>query len=412
MGFTDQIIAARFAFAAVLILTGIFSIALMLFPKKRTSNLFCFLFAIVSLVLASIASSYEMYEYNTGNFQPRNQEEFLEHKSRLDINKDGFPYFLGWWTFQTLVFQSFQLLIIAISISNLCICINLWFHIRLIPKSNESADSERKCKHMFFIMGIVLMISGFVINVCLVLATKILTPSTEIGGNGPEDYEEYFTRPFACISLYLTGLLSLSIASSYRVTRGALLFLFSFVTMGSTIFCLYQSVKMYDRAFENVKALNNHSSTINMDWECQGYYSERSCPGTVVQNSTYFCLEWKLDAWNDEITMNTTTCIPIEKKCDGILDFMPPSSIWRISDHFNTDKYYLQNGALMMLGDEYFCAQRYISVFITIFGAAGISIIVIVAVWVMTFDTIIFFGKLVTALFKQKLFSHVPLVSS
>ena len=66
----------------------------------------------------------------------------------------------------------------------------------------------------------------------------------------------------------------------------------------------------------------------------------------------------------------------------------------------------------MMLGDEYFCAQRYISVFITIFGAAGISIIVIVAVWVMTFDTIIFFGKLVTALFKQKLFSHVPLVSS
>ena len=85
--FTDQIIAARFAFAAVLILTGIFSIALMLFPKKRTSNLFCFLFAIVSLVLASIASSYEIYGYNMGNFQPRNQEEFFEHKSRLDINK-------------------------------------------------------------------------------------------------------------------------------------------------------------------------------------------------------------------------------------------------------------------------------------------------------------------------------------
>ena len=80
---TDQIIAARFAFSAVLILTGIFSITLMLFAKKRTSNLFCFLFAIVSLVLASKASSC----CTTGNFQPRNPMEFLEHKSRLDINK-------------------------------------------------------------------------------------------------------------------------------------------------------------------------------------------------------------------------------------------------------------------------------------------------------------------------------------
>ena len=110
--------------------------------------------------------------------------------------------------------------------------------------------------------------------------------------------------------------------------------------------------------------------------------------------------------------MNTTTCIPIEKKCDGILDFIPPSSIWRISDHFNTDKYYLRNGALMMLGDEYFCAQRYISVFIIIFGAAGISIITIVALWVMTFDTMKFFYKLITVLFKQRFVSHVPLVSS
>ena len=110
--------------------------------------------------------------------------------------------------------------------------------------------------------------------------------------------------------------------------------------------------------------------------------------------------------------MNTTTCIPIERRCDGILDFIPQSSTWRFLDHFNTDKYYIRNGALLMLGDEYFCAQRYISVFITIFGAAGISIITIVALWVMTFDTMKFFYKLITVLFKQRFFSHVPLVSS
>ena len=92
------------------------------------------------------------------------------------------------------------------------------------------------------------MISGFVINVGLVLITKILTP-IYFYSNWMEDYQEYFTMPFACLSLYIGGLLCLSIASSYKVTRGLVLFLFSFALMGSTIFCLYQSVQIYDRAF-------------------------------------------------------------------------------------------------------------------------------------------------------------------
>ena len=65
-------------------------------------------------------------------------------------------------------------------------------------------------------------------------------------------------------------------------------------------------------------------------------------------------------------TMNTTTCIPIEKKCNGVLDFIPSSSTWKISENFNTDDYYLRNGALMMMSDELFCAERYISVYISI----------------------------------------------
>jgi len=350
--YAESIIGARFAYAAVLILTGIFCIILMLSPRKRTSNFFCFLFAIASLVLASIASSEMMSFYNGSNFYSRNPVEFLEHKSRLDIIPDGTPYFLGWWTLETLIFQSFQLLIIAISTALICTCINIWFHIRLVPKSNESDDSERKCKYMFFIIGVVLMISGFVINVGSVLATKILTPYSENYRNWTEDNEEYFTRPFACLSLYLTGLLSLSIASSYRVTRGAVLFLFSFVAMGSTIFCLYQSVQMYDKAFENVIGSVQYNYTMDIDWDCKdhyhshyheyGYSEETECPGSIFQNSTDFCLEWKSDAWNDKSEMNTTTCIPVEKKCDGILDFVPPSSIWKIADHFNTDDYYLR----------------------------------------------------------------------
>ena len=79
-----------------------------------------------------------MEYYKRGDFEPRNKEEFWAHKSRLDLNSEGNPYFLGWWTLITLAFQSFQLLIIAISAGLICICINLWFHIRLVPKSNDS----------------------------------------------------------------------------------------------------------------------------------------------------------------------------------------------------------------------------------------------------------------------------------
>ena len=81
----------------------------------------------------------------------------------------------------------------------------------------------------------------------------------------------------------------------------------------------------------------------------------------------------------------------------------------RTGDQFNTDEYYLSNGVVMMLSDEIFCPERYISVYISIFGAAGIAIILTVAIWVMTFDTLGLFGKLIAVTIKQRFSSHVPL---
>jgi len=225
--------------------------------------------------------------------------------------------------------------------------------------------------------------------------------------------------PFACLSLYIGGLLCLSIASSYKVTRGLVLFLFSFAIMGSTIFCLYQSVQIYDRAFnQGFEDNQNESRIININLDCKSRsydynYGRRqaNCPGSIFQNSTDFCLDWKSDAWKDEIgestpspITTTTTCIPIQKKCDGILNFFN-----RTGDQFNTGEYYLRNGVVMMLSDEIFCPERYISVYISIFGAAGISIILTVAIWVMTFDTLGLFGKLIAVTIKQRFSSHVPL---
>jgi len=411
--YSGSVIAARFAYSAILILTGLLCIILTLSPQKRTSNFFCFLFAVTSLVLASYGSSGDMGYYNTGDFEPRNPKEFLAHKSRLDLNSDGEIFFLGWWTLITMMFQSFQLLIIAISTVLISICFNLWFHIALIPKSNDSDEKQQTSKLIFSIIGVILVISGFVINVGTILLTKILTPPTFSNWRDwDEDYRQYFILPFSCISLYIGGLLCLSIASSRKVTRGLILFMFSFVIMGSSILCLYNSVILYDQSqpVEIYGQINaSYTKTINIDWNCKhrNYYDyKEKCPGTISQNSTDFCLNWRSDAWTDESSNSTiTTCIPIEKKCDGILNFFN-----RTGDKFNTEDYYLRNGVVMMLGDELFCPERYISVYISIFGAAGISIILTVAIWVLTFNTIGFFGKLIAATIKKRFYSsHVPL---
>ena len=69
-GFSDMS-GLRFAYGTVLILTGIFFILLMSFPKKRTSIFFCLYFAIASLVLASLGNTEIMWE-NSGRHFDRN----------------------------------------------------------------------------------------------------------------------------------------------------------------------------------------------------------------------------------------------------------------------------------------------------------------------------------------------------
>ena len=55
--YSESVEAARFAYSSVLILTGLLCSFLTCSPKKRTTNFFCFLFAVASLVLASYGSS-------------------------------------------------------------------------------------------------------------------------------------------------------------------------------------------------------------------------------------------------------------------------------------------------------------------------------------------------------------------
>ena len=83
------------------------------------------------------------------------------------------------------------------------------------------------------------------------------------------------------------------------------------------------------------------------------------------------------------------TCLPIKQKCDGILDFLQKTEKFS-----NTH----ECKAKMMLSDELICAkERYISVYVCIFSATGISILSTVVIWFMTCDTVGFFWKRVVS---------------
>jgi len=379
----SELSGARFAYGAVLILTGIFCIILMTFPKKRTSNFFCFIFAIGSLVLAALGSSEAVMEYyNRHNFEPHNPQEFLGHQSRLDMTSEGKPYFLGWWTLETLVFQTYNFLIVAISLALIFICINLLFSIRIIPKSTKCETAQRREKCILFLVGMVQIVLGLIINKASVLAAKIIAP-TDFTTPYYEDFENYVTRPAGCLTLFITGLLSLSIARSYTETKRIVLFLFSFLTMAGIILVLIGSTQTYNEVIR----IGNVAP--------------------VTQNSTDFCITDK----NYE-----RICIPIEKRCDGILDLFN-------NPHINgpLDQYKWSDGPSYSfaqrskLADELYCPELYNPVYISIFSAAGIAIILTLVIWYMTFDSFGFFARLFwkgIVDIKQNSFSHVPLTSA
>ena len=69
--------------------------------------------------------------------------------------------------------------------------------------------------------------------------------------------------------------------------------------------CLINYLAFNDPGFEDS---GNESRTIDINWNCKSHsydydYGRRqaNCPGSIFQNSTDFCLDWKSDAWKDEV---------------------------------------------------------------------------------------------------------------
>ena len=102
-------------------------------------------------------------------------------------------------------------------------------------------------------------------------------------------------------------------------------------------------------------------------------------------------------------------CIPIEKKCDGVLDFfkMPPAndnSKAAPDDQCNRNPY-----AEYLFLDEFWCAEKWIGIYGTLFIAAGIGILTCIAIWILSWPTLVFYFTLIRNVIRQYCCSQIPM---
>ena len=90
-----------------------------------------------------------------------------------------------------------------------------------------------------------------------------------------------------------------------HLNRGCSPKILYYLTVLLSIPCLINYLAFNDQGFEDN---GNESRIININWDCKfrSYdynYGRRqaNCPGSIFQNSTDFCLDWKSDAWKDEV---------------------------------------------------------------------------------------------------------------
>ena len=148
----------------------------------------------------------------------------------MQMNSDGHFYFpLFPWTLIMVVMNGFPLVNVSISIALVFLCLNLMVAIDIINDNpDENNDNQYYSREndsfsvSFAIIGSILLLCGFVINVNMILLPNL----------GYFSYQDVLHRIFTpmtsgSLSLFVGGLLALKVASHGGLWKKFTLFLLS-----------------------------------------------------------------------------------------------------------------------------------------------------------------------------------------
>jgi len=191
---------------------------------------------------------------------------------------------------------------------------------------------------------------------------------------------------FSTLALYFAGFLAISVAASEKLGRKFGLFIMSIIALASLILVLV------------------HTSYLLSDSKYVRTWGDFD---DVSHNDSHMCIDsGSRDVWEYRNCNFTENCIETPKVCDGILDLLADynSTVINVPGcDFNpslTIKYFV---------DELFCGQKYEGVYAMIFGAGAIGILCCLAIWIMSYNTLVLVFKLIRNGIRQIFCAQIPL---
>ena len=375
----------RIAFSVIFIATALTCICLATKIQRRSTAIALFVFSILSLVAASFLSSFWYLRADMRFLSTMNYKDYEETKSKVlnvmaRTTEDGkilFPFYP--WTPIMVAMNCFPLLLIAISVSLFFICLNMFFSMKII-QGTQNDLREKKISVVHASIGTIFIIVGLAINGGMLtlpnlgyyhwwmLMDWIFVPMT-----------------FSTLSLYFAGFLAISVASSEKLGRKFGLFITSIIVLAALILVLV------------------HTSNLLSDSKQIRTWGDFD---DVTHNDSHMCINLHITRWNYRNCNFSVNCIETPKVCDGVLDLLANYNGTDIevpgceSDSGLTIKYF---------ADELFCGQKYEGVYAMIFGSGAIGILCCLAIWIMSFNTLVLVFKLIRNGIRQVFCAQIPL---
>ena len=372
----------RIGYGLTFSLTGLMGLILKA-KKKRWISFITFVLSIISLAFASLLVCKSYYMATLLNFAEKlNQKnDWITNRileSSLANSEGNVFYPLFPWTFLVITMGTFPYFAFSATIGMIFMMIHI--NIDLSEINSECPKFETKSrKAAYMINGVITMISGLCLNL-----TFIWMANTNF--NFYSTFVNFWTigqsLPYAIASMILCAIIALFNGGDKSLVSRLVSGLIALVAIGGMSFLLISMIfnsppsyiweKMYhDKPidsynFENVKETESimciggqafyHHEAQNDHYYDYGNYHEYDTT-TKRSNSEKKCPKY---------------CIPINKKCDGVLDFLNMININGTDLEMNDD---CKLKFTEQMADEITCGQKWFDIYLSIYVVIGIGLI-------------------------------------